>query len=372
MAGTILITGGAGFIGSHVARELLAHGYAVRALDVLDPQVHGTTSRRPPYLADDVELIVGDVRDPAAVAHALEGADAVFHFAAAVGVGQSMYRIRDFTAVNDLGTACVLEGAIAAKVQKLIVASSMSIYGEGLYVDADGAPHLSARRTQAALAEGHWEPKDAKGRPMTPRPTPESKPAALESVYALGKYAQEQAALIVGRAYSIPTVALRFFNVYGPHQALSNPYTGMLAIFASRLLNARSPIIFEDGQQRRDLVHVQDVAKACRLALESDKANGHTFNIGSGQSYSVVQVAQALAQVMGREDLEPEITREYRVGDIRHCFADVSHAKQVLGFVSRIGLKDGMRELADWLVTQEARDHVASARRELQQRGSTR
>jgi dTDP-L-rhamnose 4-epimerase len=367
----ILVTGGAGFIGSHVARELVEAGYSVRAFDNLDAQVHGELASRPQYLPDGVELVRGDVRDPVAVRHALEDIDAVYHFAASVGVGQSMYRIHDYTAVNDLGTACLLEAIVENPIEKLVVASSMSIYGEGLYVDADGKTYESTRRSSDALAEGDWEPRDSKGRPLQPKPTPETKPAALESIYALGKHAQEQAALIVGRAYDIPVTALRFFNVYGPHQALSNPYTGVLAIFASRCMNNRPPMIFEDGEQRRDFVHVHDVARACRLALESTRANGQTFNIGSGKSYSVREVADGIARVLDRSHLQPEITGEYRVGDIRHCFADISRAKAVLGYAPRIELEDGLYEMTEWLATQVAVDHVARARSELQERGLT-
>lgn len=371
MKDRVLITGGAGFIGSHLGRELVSAGYKVRALDNLDPQVHGPEAQRPKHLVPEIELVKGDVRDPAAVARALEGIDVVFHFAASVGVGQSMYRIADYTSVNELGTAVVLEAAAAKKLKKLVVASSMSIYGEGTYVDADGRVTEQVRRTAEALGRGEWEPRDAQGRPLTPKPTAEGKPAALESIYALGKYAQEQSSLIVGKAYGIPTVALRFFNVYGPHQALSNPYTGVLAIFASRLLNKRSPMIFEDGEQRRDFVHVDDVARACRLALESPKANGLAINVGSGRSYTVTEVASALSQVLGREELTPDITGEYRVGDIRHCFSDITRAKELLGYEPRVSLRDGLRELTLWLSTQTATDRVADARKELQQRGLT-
>ncbi len=371
MKDSVLITGGAGFIGSHVGHELVAAGYSVRALDNLDPRVHGPGGERPVHLSDDIELIRGDVRDPRALARALEGVDVVFHFAASVGVGQSMYRIADYTSVNELGTACLLEAVAEKKLKKLIVASSMGIYGEGSYVDADGQVVEQVRRSPDALARGEWEPHDRQGRPLLPRPTPESKSIELESIYAMGKYAQEQSSLIVGRAYGIPTVALRLFNVYGPHQALSNPYTGVLAIFAARLLNHRPPMIFEDGEQRRDFVHVHDVARACRLALESQKANGLAINIGSGRSYTVVEVARALSQVLGREAHEPEITFEHRAGDIRHCFADIARAKEVLGFEPRVSLRDGLREMTKWLSTQDAKDRVAAARRELQQRGLT-
>lgn len=371
MKDSVLITGGAGFIGSHVGHALVAAGYSVRALDNLDPQVHGADAERPVSLSDDIELIRGDVRDPIAVARALEGVDVVFHFAASVGVSQSMYRIADATSVNELGTACVLEAVAARKLKKLVVASSMSIYGEGSYVDAEGNAVEQVRRTAEALGRGDWEPRDRHSRPLIPRPTPESKPVALESIAALGKFAQEQSALIIGRASGIPTVALRFFNVYGPHQALSNRCTGALAIFAARLLNNRRPMIFEDGEQRRDFVHVHDVARACRLALESPKANGVAINIGSGRSYTITEVAKALSQVLGREEYEPEITGEYRVGDIRHCFGDITRAKEVLGFEPRVSLRDGLQEMIKWLSTPDAKNHVAAARRELQQRGLT-
>jgi dTDP-L-rhamnose 4-epimerase len=367
----VLITGGAGFIGSHLARELVEAGYSVRALDNLDPQVHGEGAARPKHLSADVELMRGDVRDPTAVKRALEGIDVVYHFAASVGVGQSMYRIHDYTAVNDLGTACVLEEIVSKGIEKLIVASSMSIYGEGLYLDVDGRSCEAPRRSPDAMEDGDWELRDTRGRPLKPCPTPESKPVALESIYAVGKHAQEQSALIIGRAYDIPTVALRFFNVYGPHQALSNPYTGVLAIFASRYLNDRAPVIFEDGEQRRDFVHVQDIAQACRLALESTRGNGMAFNIGSGRSYSVREVAAEMAQVLGCSELEAEITGEYRVGDIRHCFADISAARAVLGYEPTIELDEGLRQMTQWLSTQVPTDNVARARSELKERGLT-
>jgi dTDP-L-rhamnose 4-epimerase len=274
MTDRVLITGGAGFIGSHVADELLARECRVRALDDLDPQGHGGARQRPDYLHPDVELVNGDVRDADAVRHALEGVDAVYHFAAAVGVGQSMYEVARYTAINNLGTAVLLEALIARPVRRLVVASSMSIYGEGLYRAADGELATAADREREQLERGDWEVRDADGRVLEPVPTAEWKTPTLASVYGLSKYDQERMCLMIARAYGIPAVALRFFNVYGTRQALSNPYTGVLAIFASRLLNDRSPSIFEDGLQRRDFVSVRDVAQACRLALEVDGAAG--------------------------------------------------------------------------------------------------
>jgi dTDP-L-rhamnose 4-epimerase len=260
----ILITGGAGFIGSHVADELLNRGHHVRALDNLSSQVHGPEAMRPRYLHRDVELVCGDVRDADAVRRALEGIDAVYHFAAAVGVGQSMYEVDHYTSGNNRGTAVLLEALIAHPVERLIVASSMSLYGEGLYRSADGALHEGTERPLEQLRAADWDVRGGDGAVLEPIATPETKMPALSSIYALSKFDQERMCLLIGRAYGIPTVALRFFNVFGTRQALSNPYTGVLAIFASRLLNGNAPLIFEDGLQRRDFVSVYDIAQACR------------------------------------------------------------------------------------------------------------
>jgi dTDP-L-rhamnose 4-epimerase len=366
----VLVTGGAGFIGAHLAGELLEAGVTVRALDNLEPQVH-PDGRRPPYLDPDVELIRGDVRDPEAVASALDGVDAVVHLAARVGVGQSMYELAGYTGANTFGTAVLLEALVARPVERLVVASSMSIYGEGLYRDDEGRLHEDADRTRAQLEDGRWDPVGPGGARLTPLPTPETKPPALSSVYALNKFDQERLCLIYGSAYGVPTTALRFFNVYGPHQALSNPYTGVLAIFASRLLNGRRPLVFEDGEQRRDFVSVRDVARACRLALESDAAAGRAVNVGSGESVSVVELAERLALLLGREDVLPEITGKARAGDIRHCFADVTLARELLGFEAAVDLESGMAELAEWLEGQVAEDRVDDAASELAARGLT-
>jgi dTDP-L-rhamnose 4-epimerase len=370
MTERILITGGAGFIGSHVARHLLARGHKVRALDSLSEQVHGSRER-PRYLEPDVELIVGDVRDAEVVHQALDGIDSVVHFAARVGVGQSMYEIAGYQGVNTYGTAVVLEALMDRPVRKLLVASSMSIYGEGLYRAAGGSLADAGDRSRAQLESGEWEPRGPGGEQLAPLPTPEWKMPSLSSIYALGKYDQERMCLMFGDAYGVPTVALRFFNVYGPDQALSNPYTGVLAIFASRLLNDRSPLVFEDGAQRRDFVSVHDVARACALALERDGADGRALNIGSGRSVTVREIAHRLARLVGKEHVEPEITGKYRVGDIRHCFADVDLAKRTLGFEARMSMDDGMAELAQWLEGQVAEDRAEDAAAELAARGLT-
>jgi dTDP-L-rhamnose 4-epimerase len=368
---TILITGGAGFIGSHLADRLLAAGNRVRAFDNLTPQVHGERAARPDYLAADVELQLGDVRDPEAVRRALDGVDAVVHLAARVGVGQSMYELADYTSENSAGTAVLLQALLERPVRRLVVASSMSIYGEGAYTTRDGRPAEATERTADQLARRDWEPLGPGGEELVPVATPEVKQPALSSVYALTKYDQERLCLIYGEAYDVPTVALRFFNVYGTRQALSNPYTGVLAIFASRLLNHRPPLVYEDGLQRRDFVSVSDVARACALALERDEAAGHALNIGSGSSVTVLELGHELARLLGRP-LEPELTGSYRVGDVRHCFADIARARELLGFEPEIALADGMAELASWLEGQAAVDSVEAAAAELAARGLAR
>ena len=371
MANHVLITGGAGFIGSHLADTLLSRGHRVRALDNLSPQVHGPDKQRPGYLDPEVELMVGDVRDPAGVRRALQGVDVVYHLAAAVGVGQSMYEIAQYTSVNNLGTAILLEALAAEPVQRLVVASSMSLYGEGLYRRCNGTVCGGEERGIEQLRAGEWEVRDSRGEVLTPVPTPESKLPSLASVYALSKFDQEQMCLMIGKAYGIPTTALRFFNVFGTRQALSNPYTGVLAIFASRLLNHNRPSVFEDGLQRRDFVSVYDIAQACCLVLDRPESAGEVFNVGSGQSYTIREVAERLASVIGKEYLTPEMTGKYRVGDIRHCFSDISRARTMLGYQPKVDLEHGLVELAAWLAGQVATDRVDEASAELAARGLT-
>jgi len=279
-----------------------------------------------------------------------------------------MYEIGKYTGVNNLGTATVLECLIENPVEKLIVASSMSLYGEGLYKDPEGNVAEGVDRSLERLRAGDWEVYDEKGQALEPVPTPETKKPSLASVYALSKYDQERMCLMIGRAYNIPTVAMRFFNVFGTRQALSNPYTGVLAIFASRLSNGNRPLIFEDGNQRRDFVSVYDVAEACALALESEQANGEVFNIGSGNSYTVRDLAERFSKVLGKE-VDPDITKQYRVGDIRHCFADIAKAETMLGYKPEVTIEEGMAELAEWLKGETAEDRVVTMQNELVARG---
>ncbi len=372
MQNKILITGGAGFIGSHLCDELVDLGYKVTVLDNLDAQVHGQEQARPTYLNPEVELVVGDVRDKELVTALVKQADVVFHLAAKVGVGQSMYQIEEYTDVNNRGTAVLMDVIAKHPVKRLITASSMSIYGEGSYTTLGGERwQKKVYRSLGQLKAGVWNPQDKDGNDLNPIPTAEEKAPDLSSVYALSKYDQELLTLITGQAYHIPATALRFFNVYGTRQALSNPYTGVLAIFASRYLNGKSPKIFEDGLQMRDFIHVSDIVQACILAMTREEAAGQVFNIGSGKSYSVLQIAQEMGDYLAVDGIDPEITGRYRMGDIRHCFADISKAGNLLGFTPKMSFENGLRELTAWLNTQTANDSVEEATVELERRGLT-
>lgn len=362
----VLVTGGCGFIGRHVAQELAENGYEVRLLDVLLDQVHGAGAVNLPA---GCELIKGDVRDRDAVFEAVADVDAVIHLAAEVGVGQSMYEIVRYVGSNELGTATLLETLIKHPVERIVVASSMSIYGEGLYRTPDGRRVDDARRKASDIRNGRWDLCSSEGEALSPVPTDEEKRPELASIYALTKYAQERAVLIFGQAYGIDAVALRLFNVFGAGQALSNPYTGVLANFASRLANGKRPTIFEDGHQKRDFVHVKDVARAFRLALEQRQAAGHAINIGSGHAHSIRDVARLLGQAMGIPKRPPEILQKARSGDIRNCFADISKARELLGFEPRYPLKNSLGEFAAWVRSSVVVDRGAQMRQELEERG---
>ena len=365
---TVLVTGGAGFIGRAVVRELTRRGARVRVLDSLIEQVHGPGGDWPEGLTAMAECRRSDVRDADAVRSALDGVDAVIHLAAEVGVGQSMYEIDRYTDANDRGTAVLLQQMVTRPVRRIVTASSMSIYGEGLYRDEDGELYDAVTRAPDAVRARAWDPVDALGRALTPLPTPEGKRPALASVYAIGKYVQERLTLTVAQAYGVEAACLRLWNVFGPGQALSNPYTGVLAIFASRIANGRPPMAFEDGRQLRDFVHVDDVARAFVLALEHPDAPGGVFNIASGAARDVLSVARDLARAMN-SDLVPEVTGTGRAGDIRHCLADTAAAQHRLGFAPRERFADRLTDLAQWVVRQSADDRVAFATTELESRG---
>jgi dTDP-L-rhamnose 4-epimerase len=369
----ILVTGGAGFIGSHVVDNLLEQGHEVRVYDKLVEQVHGGNGPR--YVAQDAEFIYGEMGDRESLANALYGVEQVVHLAAEVGVGQSMYEISRYVDANTGGTGVLLDILANGKndVSKIVVASSMSIYGEGSYVCIDDGMIAPRLRSEAQLIARDWEPAcTICGKPLAPIPTAESKPLFPTSVYAISKMDQELLCLSVGAAYGIDVTAVRYFNAYGPRQALSNPYTGVAAIFSGRLLNGLQPIVMEDGNQKRDFIHVKDVARATVLALTAPKANGQAINIGIGDPISISEVATTLAHALGRDDIEPIITGEYRAGDIRHCWADPTLAKELLGFEPEFRFRErGVEELVEWVSTQTAEEKVAAANEELRKRGLT-
>jgi dTDP-L-rhamnose 4-epimerase len=365
----VLVTGGAGFIGSHLVDALVEQGHRVRVLDALVSQVHGEDGVGQ-YTNPAAEFVRADVCDRAAVDAALEDIDVVFHEAAEVGVGQSMYEIERYVRANDLGTAVLLEALLARRSQlrKLVVASSMSIYGEGAYTCEQCGAVAPQLRSTEQLRDRRWEVECPNcGKELSPAPTTEEKPLFPTSIYAVTKQDQEQFCLSVGRSYGIPVVALRYFNVYGTRQALSNPYTGVCAIFSARLLNGNRPMIFEDGEQTRDFVHVSDIVRANLLALETDRADYQAINVGTGVPTPVHDVSNLLARGLGL-DIEPEIVAKYREGDIRHCVADISKAKSLLGYEPQISLEQGIPELLSWVRAQAAQDQVASATAELESR----
>lgn len=366
-----LVTGGAGFIGSHLVRTLVERGDQVVVLDSLEEQVHQGVV---PQMPAGVELIVGNVGDVELADRALAGVDRVVHLAAAVGVGQSMYEIARYTELNTMATARFLERVVAQRPMpvRMVVASSMSIYGEGEYVCPEHARVAPPPRPEEQLLARQWELACQHcGQQLSPIGTSESKPLIPTSIYAINKRDHEEMSLVTGAAYGIPTVALRFFNVYGPGQALSNPYTGVAAIFASRLMNRRPPVVFEDGRQSRDFTHVSDIVAGIVLALESDAAVGRAVNLGTGRATTVSEVAQVISAGMGL-DIEPEYRQQYRAGDIRHCFADPTEAERVLGFKAKVSFEDGMAELISWLEAQRADDQVDAATEELLARGLAR
>ncbi len=366
----ILVTGGAGFIGSHLVDALVQQGHSVRVLDNLEEQVHG--GKRPAYLNAKAEYLWGDVRDRRLLRQALQEREIIFHEAASVGVGQSMYQIEKYTSNNVVGTAVLLETIVQERfpIQKLVVASSMSLYGEGAYRCGRCGPVFPSLRSELQLKERKWEITCPRCRqPVEPSLTLEEKPLSPTSVYAISKRDQEELCLTVGRSYSIPTVALRYFNVYGPRQSLSNPYTGVCAIFSSRIKNGHPPLIFEDGRQSRDFIHVSDIVQANLLAMENRRADYGVFNVGTGQPTTILEMAENLIELF-RVSVRPQLTQQFRAGDIRHCLADISKLS-TLGFHPAVSLKSGLSQLVEWGQPEVAEDRVEQATQELKIRGLT-
>lgn len=350
----VLITGGAGFIGSHLVDVLLERGFDVTVLDNLHPQVHADAELDadgwPVYLNPAARRIRGDVLTKGVFQRSLAGVTHLVHLAASVGVGQSMTNIVDYTRNNVQAAAVMLEVLSNTRhtVRRMAVASSMSIYGEGEYINpATGQSVAPEMRTHAQLKARDWAMRVG-GERLEPIPTTEMKLLQPASIYAINKRDHEEMFLAVGRALEIPTVALRLFNAYGSRQALSNPYTGVAAIFISRLLNDQPPLVFEDGEQLRDFVHVLDCADAFAAVLESELPIWDAFNVGSGRQITVAGLAGVLARLLGK-NIAPERLNRYRVGDVRHCFPSIKKIERTFGFRPRRDFETGMEELIAWV-----------------------
>jgi dTDP-L-rhamnose 4-epimerase len=368
--GVVLVTGGAGFVGSHLVDALVERGERVRVLDNLDRLAH-PDGIAPAHLDDSAELVRGGLEDPASVGRALEDVDRVFHLGGAVGNGESMMNVRRAVDANSAGTATLLEGVLARRdrVRRLVVASSMVVYGEGTYRCGEHGEVQPGVRPSEQLRRREWEPRCPRcGDPVEHVPAREEHALRPISVYGVTKRDQEELALVLGQAYGLETVALRYLNVYGPRQALGNPYTGVAAIFAARVLSGRRPLVFEDGRQVRDLVHVSDVVRATLAAMDAPGAGGEAFNVATARRVEILDLARSLACELGREELEPELTGEFRAADIRHCLADVTRAREVLGFEARVELADGLPELAEWVASQAVSERGDEAVAELRAR----
>ncbi len=374
MSKKVLVTGGAGFIGSHLVDRLVELGHKVRVFDSLEPQVHGNSQSIPKYLNEECKFIEADIRNRKQLKEALEEIEVIFHQAAVVGVGQSMYQVHKYVEVNTLGTANLLDILVNEKhnVEKLIVASSMSVYGEGKYQCDNCGKVYPKLRSLEQLKRREWEMRcPLCGKSVEGIPTPEEKPLYPTSIYAISKRDQEEICLTTGRAYDIPTVALRYFNVYGPRQALSNPYTGVAAIFSARIKNRHNPIIFEDGLQSRDFIHVRDIVQANILAMEKEEANFEVFNVGMGRKLTILDMANILIKKLGKDELHPEIVSKYREGDIRHCYADITKIQRKLRYTPEVKFEDGISDLIDWVKGEEAVDRFEESRNQLERKGLT-
>ncbi len=366
----VLVTGGAGFIGSHLVDLLVAAGERVRVLDNLDPLAH-PGGELPGHMNAVAEVQVGDLRDRGAVDRALDGVDRVFHLGGVVGNGESTINVRKAIEVNCVGTATLMEAVIERRhsIRRLVAASSMVVYGDGAYNCPEHGDGAVPVRPDERLARQEWEPVCAAcGREIVPVATAEGHPLRPSSVYGISKRDQEELVLVLGRAYGIETVALRYLNVYGPRQALGNPYTGVAAIFAARVLSGKRPLVFEDGDQIRDLVHVSDVVAATAAAMRSATAAGCVFNVATGRRVRVAELAERIGAALG-SDLAPELTGRFRAGDIRHCFADTALATELLGFSAGVSLDDGIPALAEWVARQSPVEGGDEALAELKARG---
>ena len=368
----ILVTGGAGYIGSHLVDALVAREYRVTVLDNLEPQVH-RSGVWPTYANAKAEYVKGDVRDRSVFEPLVLRSQAVVHFGAAVSVGQSMYQVDRYVDVNTRGTAVLLDILVNAAhhVEKVIVASSIGVYGEGAYECATHGVVAPTIRSEQQLTLRDWEQHCPYcSTHVRSIPTPEDKALYRDNIYSMTKYHQEEMVLLIGKTYGIPSVAPRFFNVYGPRQSLSNPYAGVAAIWLSRLLNGKQPIVFEDGGQLRDFVSIHDVVDCLVLMLENPGADHLPVNIGSGETITILDIAKLLTRLLG-VSIEAQVTQTGRKFDIRHNTADIARARQTLGYAPKVSLEEGFSELIEWAKTTPdvAVDFFDKALQELQEKG---
>ncbi len=360
-----VVSGGCGFIGSHLVDKLVEEGYEVVVYDNLEEQVH--QGKKPSYLNKDAQYIYGDIRDYDLFKSLLIDTDYIFHFASMVGVGQSQYEVRKYTDVNELGIANLWDILVNNKnrVKKIVVSASMSSYGEGLYNCDNCGKVKPSLREESQLKEKDWNlhcPKCLSV--LSPVATTEDTPLVPNSIYALGKKVQEEMSLIMGKTYNIPVTSLRFFNVYGSRQSLSNPYTGVCAIFMSRIKNDKPPFVFEDGKQSRDFISVKDIVRAAVAAIKKSESDYKICNLGNGKPLSIESVALELSKLFNK-DIEPYIPGGYRKGDVRHCYASIENAKKYLGWEPKIDFNSGLKELIEWAKSEPAFDKFDKAFDEL-------
>ncbi len=363
----VLVTGGAGFIGSHLVDALIEQGHEVTILDNLCEQVHN--GKKPDYLNVHARFVEGNVADYETVKSAVLDADFVFHKAAAVGIGQSNYEIKRFVESNVLGTANLLHALANEKhnVKKFVVPGSNTSYGEGLYKCKNCGIFHPGIRTEEDVKRGFEMRCPKCNSNAKPVPTPETTELYCNSIYSMTKRDQEEMALFIGKAYGIPCTILRYFNVFGPRQSLSNPYTGVSAIFTSRIKNNNAPTVYEDGLQTRDFVSVHDVVQANLLAMKTSASDNEIFNIGTGKPTTVIELASTLIRLL-KANLKPELTEKFRKGDIRHCIASNAKANKKLGWQPKVSLEAGLRELIEWSAGVEAKDDFEKATRELKEK----
>jgi dTDP-L-rhamnose 4-epimerase len=358
----ILITGGAGFIGSQLALRLLKEGYFVTVLDNLSPQIHGENPEidSPLYrsILGKVNFIKGDITNRNDVETALENADAVIHFAAETGTGQSMYEIEKYNHVNVSGTALLLDVLVnkTHNVKKFVLASSRAVYGEGKYRNADNETVYPENRTLTLMEQGFYEMTDDKGRSLTPVATDESSKLHPTSYYGLTKLQQEEMVKLVCSSVALPFVILRYQNVYGLGQSLLNPYTGILSIFSTQILSGKETNVFEDGLPSRDFINIEDTVEATFRSLKNDLANNEIMNVGTGKPTSVLSVAKMLAKMYGKQE-KINVSGDFRIGDIRHNFADLSKMKRILNFEPTVSFEQGISDFTDWVLKQPVHEN---------------